>query len=63
MLKEHARLTRQFAMTINVAIVIMTFVLSFYVRRALLFLIPFCAPTSLSDYAFLLIITPIIWWS
>jgi len=63
MLKEHARLSRQFAITVDVATVVMAFVLSFYIRRALLFLIPFGAPTSLGDYALLLIIIPIIWWA
>jgi exopolysaccharide biosynthesis polyprenyl glycosylphosphotransferase len=63
MLKEHAWLTRQFAITVDIATVIVAFILSFYVRRALLFLIPFGAPTSPSDYALLLIIIPIIWWA
>lgn len=62
MLKEHARLSRQFAITVDVATVIVAFILSFYVRRAILFLIPFGASTSLPNYAFLLIIIPIIWW-
>ncbi|MBC8232618.1 sugar transferase [bacterium] len=63
MLKEHARLSRQFAITVDIATVIVAFILSFYVRWALLFLIPFGVNTSLSDYALLLIVIPIIWWA
>ena len=63
MLKQHARLTRQFAVTVDVVTVVMAFITSFYARQALLSLFPFGAPTSLLDYALLLIVIPIIWWA
>ena len=63
MLKEHARLSRQFAITVDALTVIVAFISSFYIRRLLLFSVPFGAQTSLSDYAFLVILVPIIWWA
>ena len=63
MLREHARLTRQFAIIIDIITVVAAFILSYYIRLVLLSLIPFGAPTSLWDYGFLLIIIPLIWWS
>ncbi|MBM3236203.1 sugar transferase [Candidatus Poribacteria bacterium] len=63
MLKEHASLSRQFAITVDAITVVAAFILSFYVRRTLLFLVPFGVPTSLSDYALLLIVISIIWWA
>ena len=63
MFKEHARLTRQFAITVDVVTVIVAFILSFYIRLTILFLIPFGTPTSLLDHALFLIIIPLIWWA
>jgi len=63
MLKKHARLSRQFAITVDAVTVVVAFILSFYIRRTLLFLVPFGKPTSLLDYALLLIVIPIIWWA
>jgi len=63
MLKEHARLTRQFAITIDVATVVIAFILSFYVRQILLFVIPFGIQVPVGDYIYLLFIVPPIWWA
>jgi len=63
MLKEHARLSRQFAISVDAITVILAFVLSFYIRRLVLVSIPFGLPTSLSDYALLIIVIPMIWWA
>jgi lipopolysaccharide/colanic/teichoic acid biosynthesis glycosyltransferase len=63
MIRKHARLSRQFAITLDAFTVILAFVISFYIRRALIFLIPFGLRVSLSDYALLMVIIPIIWWT
>lgn len=62
MLEQHARLTRQFAITIDVFTVSAAFVLSFYLRRVILFLIPFGSDVSLHDHISLLMVIPFIWW-
>lgn len=62
MFEQHARLTRQFAIIIDILTVIVGFILSFYIRQMFRFLVPFGIPVSLSEHAILLVIIPLIWW-
>ncbi len=63
MLREHATLTRQFAISVDIITVIAAFVLSFYIRLGVLSLVPFADPTTLWNYGLLLILIPVIWWA
>ena len=61
--EQRAHLTRQFAITIDVFTVIAAFILSFQATLVILSMISFGTSTSLSDYPFLLIAIPVVWWA
>ena len=63
MIREHAALTRQFAISVDIITVVVAFILSFYIRLGLISLVPYAEPTTFWNYGLLLIIIPVIWWA
>ena len=63
MIREHATLTRQFAISVDIITVVAAFILSFYIRLGLISLVPYAAPTTLWNYGLLLMVIPVIWWA
>jgi len=59
---KHVRLTRQFAVTVDVVIVVLSFVVAFYVRIGLLSIVSFGERTSIQDYAGFLAVIALVWW-
>lgn len=61
MLKEHPRLSRQLAICCDVITAVSAFILAYYFRRFILIVIPFGAPTALSDYRLTMLFIALIW--
>jgi len=62
MLKKYAILTRQVAITLDIATVILSFITAYYVRIGILNIIPLGIETKLKDYSAILIMLAIVWW-
>lgn len=61
MLKD-ARLTRQFAISVDIATVALSLIIAYYIRIGILTIFPFGAETTLKDYSVIFIMLAITWW-